>query len=454
MPTLALTPDRINAQGGLNLIGKLIDCHSGLRSSFAVDPARRSDRISDADILISELGLLVQGRTHYEDIELFRLPKDHREEEHFARSLGLDRAPGGAILRQRLDELASDPAVAAQLDADNLALIKAYGADALTVQGRRYIPCDIDVSPFDNGGSKREKIGRTYKGCDGFAPIFAYVGTQGWLLHHELRPGVQHCQKNTPEFLRQILERLEILAPSLNDPVLIRMDSGNDSADNLELLRQSPHGFVIKRNQRREDPIKWLSHAMAVGSGVTTRPGKEVYTGSAEHHRPGGENSTQEPMTMVYRVVRRSIDKHGQQLLIDQVSVETYWTNLGEAPEDIIALYHDHGTSEQYHSELKSDLNLERFPSGNFETNTLFLQLGAVAYNLLRALDQLAREVRDHWPPRIKPVRRRRVGSIVRDLILVACKWVRHGGREVMKLSTHWPWSRVMLAIDARLSAA
>jgi hypothetical protein len=52
--------------------------------------------------------------------------------------------------------------------------------------------------------------------------------------------------------------------------------------------------------------------------------------------------------------------------------VETYWTNLGESAADIIALYHDHGTSEQYHSELKSDLNLERFPSQSFAVNTLF----------------------------------------------------------------------------------
>ncbi|MBK8091077.1 MAG: transposase [Verrucomicrobiaceae bacterium] len=192
-------------------------------------------------------------------------------------------------------------------------------------------------------------------------------------------------------------------------------------------------------------PVKWLSHA------------KEVYVGTADHHRPGGKNSEQEPLPVIYRVVRRSIDKHGQPLLIDQISVETYWTNLGQSAAGIIALYHDHGTSEQYHSELKSDLNLERFPSQSFAVNTLILQLGAYAYNLLRSLDELARSVREEqaesWPERIKAVKRRRVGSIIRDLIHVACKWVRHSGREVMKLASQWPWSRVLLAMDARLSA-
>lgn len=472
MTTLTLTDDRINAQGGLHLIGTLIERHSGLRHAFGADAGKRSDRLSDADILISKLGLLVQGRSHYEDIELFRQPQPSKKQphereqpsaeqpsaEHFAQSLRIKRVPSESILRQRLKALARDSAVTTQLDADSLALIRAHQPTALRVQGRRYIPCDIDVSPFDNSRSHREELGRTYKGTDGFAPIFAYLGTQGWVLHHELRPGSQHCQKGTPEFLRQSLERIGTL--QLKDEVLIRMDSGNDSADNIALLRQSSHSFIIKRNQRQEDPVKWLSHAIAQQEGEPERPraGKEVYIGTAEHHRPGGESSTQEPLPVIYRVVRRSIDKKGQPLLIDHISVETYWTNLGESAQDIIALYHDHGTSEQYHSELKSDLNLERFPSGSFATNALFLRLGSLAYNLLRSLDEHARAVREEqkesWPARIKAVARRRVGSVIRDLIQVASKRVSHAGREIIKLASAWPWSRVLIGIEERLRAA
>lgn len=169
MTTLALTDDRINAQGGLHLIGTLIDKFSGLRNGFGDDASKRSDRRSDADILISQLGLLVQGRTHYEDIELFRVPQQ-REHEHFAQSLGLAQVPSEPILRQRLKALAHNDAVAAQLDADNLALIKQHGPATLTVQGRRYIPCDIDVSPFDNSRSHREQLGRTYNAWTALRP--------------------------------------------------------------------------------------------------------------------------------------------------------------------------------------------------------------------------------------------------------------------------------------------
>jgi len=45
-------------------------------------------------------------------------------------------------------------------------------------------------------------------------------------------------------------------------------------------------------------------------------------------------------------------------------------------------------TSEQFHSELKTDLDLERLPAGKFDTNNLVLHAGVFAYNLLRIMGQ------------------------------------------------------------------
>jgi hypothetical protein len=56
----------------------------------------------------------------------------------------------------------------------------------------------MDVSPFDNSKTQKEGVPRTYKGVDGFVSIFAYLGSEGYLVDLELREGKQHCQKNTP----------------------------------------------------------------------------------------------------------------------------------------------------------------------------------------------------------------------------------------------------------------
>jgi hypothetical protein len=78
----------------------------------------------------------------------------------------------------------------------------------------------------------------------------------------------------------------------------------------------------------------------------------------------------------------------GQLLLIPELKVNTWWTSLKEPEKEIIELYHDHGQSEQYHSELKTDMDLKRLPSGKFATNKLVLELALLAYNILRLIGQ------------------------------------------------------------------
>ena len=91
-------------------------------------------------------------------------------------------------------------------------------------------------------------------------------------------------------------------------------------------------------------------------------------------------------MRIVYEIIERTIDKHGQILMIPDVELNMFWTNLGWSDDDIIASYHAHGESEQYHSELKTDMDVERLPSGKFATNALVLELAMIAYNLLRMI--------------------------------------------------------------------
>ena len=56
----------------------------------------------------------------------------------------------------------------------------------------------------------------------------------------------------------------------------------------------------------------------------------------------------------------------------------------------MIALYRDHATSEQFHSEFKTDLDIERLPSGKFATNALVMILATfqLQYAALDRFDQ------------------------------------------------------------------
>ena len=99
-----------------------------------------------------------------------------------------------------------------------------------------FVSVDIDVTPFDNSKSNKEGVSRTYKGFDGYAPIMAYIGTEGYLVNLELRIWKQHCQKETPDFLR---ETIELCRQLTEKPLLIRLDSGNDASENIGIFNRA-----------------------------------------------------------------------------------------------------------------------------------------------------------------------------------------------------------------------
>jgi hypothetical protein len=88
---------------------------------------------------------------------------------------------------------------------------------------------------------------------------------------------------------------------------------------------------------------------------------------SAEERGAAGE------VYCVFEVTERKIEREGNRLLIPEIEENSWWTNLDCEAEKVIELYHKHGTIEQFHRELKSDMDVERLPSGKFEVNKIVL---------------------------------------------------------------------------------
>ena len=74
-----------------------------------------------------------------------------------------------------------------------------------------------------------------------------------------------------------------------------------------------------------------------------------------------------------FRLTERTIVRRGQRLLTPEWEIEGRESSLHLPSAEVIELYADHGTHEQFHSEFKTDLDLERLPSGKFDTNVLVL---------------------------------------------------------------------------------
>lgn len=100
--------------------------------------------------------------------------------------------PSEGILRQRMDGNAAAYQVIVERAA--IEFVRRAGG-RVTPLDNGLVPLDCDVTPFDNSQTEKEGVSRTYKGEDGYAPMAADLGQEGYCLELELRAGSQHCQK-------------------------------------------------------------------------------------------------------------------------------------------------------------------------------------------------------------------------------------------------------------------
>lgn len=427
--------EEINSIGGISLIGGLYNSLKSVKKADSMQTSKiKTGKIKHSGIIKTVAGLFALGKNDYADVTAFR------KDSFFRDCLKLDAVPSEETLRQRLDELALLQEQFTLIRSGNVELVgKAPEFGFEETRHGKYIPLDIDVSPFDNSGSNKEGVSWTYKNHDGYAPIFAYLGTHGYMLNCEMRPGSQHSNKGALKFIRQCLDMAEMLGVDLEN-ILVRLDSAHDDAEIIEELLKRGVAFIIKRNLRKESKEQWLSLARRVGESQKPRRGKTVFTGEASHIPVAGREDL--PVFATFELTERTIDKHGQELLIPDIEVNTFWTNLPDDAATIINLYHAHGTSEQYRSEVKSDLGFERMPSGKFATNALLILLMMLAFNALRLLGQSALKMKEALPRKFK-VQRRRLRSVLQDLVYIACKRVRHSNSIFLKFGRYCPWFEV-----------
>lgn len=436
--------EKLASHSGLINIGALLEVIQ-FKNRFDVIPGVHcvEPKFSHSDILSSMIALISIGKPDYDAIEIFR-----EKPEFFTKALDIDTCPSSPTIRQRIDLIGKK---SDSILKDTVVDLIQKGAPAISplhTSAGNFLPLDMDVSPFDNSKTQKEGVSRTYKGMDGYAPIFAYLGTEGYLVNVELREGKQHCQKNTPEFIRETLAQVRKIT---TNPLLVRLDSGNDSKDNFSVMEIPNVQFIIKRNLRKESPQAWADLAQQTGEKRVSRPGKTVWKGSTSI----GLDGRPLPYPIVFEVTERTTKK-GQALLFPDYEIDTYWCSIDALPaQEVIALYHDHGTSEQFHSEIKSDLGIERLPSGQFSSNSLILHLAMMTYNMLRIIGQISlEEMKESEMPSIrrKKVARRRIRTVMQDLMYMAGRVIESGRKTYLSFGRLNPFAVLMERIYRRLN--
>jgi hypothetical protein len=432
---------------GLALVGQFLSTLAPVLADVdAALPVRTG--VATSDIVRSYLGLLVQGKSDFDAIE------NLRGDKFFKQALGIGLLPSSPTLRQRMDAHAA--ALADQVMPMIERLLARHAPDyGLLPCG--WLPLDIDTFAMDNSGTAKEGVGRTYAGVDGYCPLAAYLGSHGFCLDLALRPGVQHSVKHTDDDLRRIVPLAQRLsAAAAKAPLLARLDSGFDSVALMACIESMNQpdlpqlDWIIKWNPRSTDTAEMAAELDAAGTAWEhPRAGKRVATWEQLVEVPG----VQRPVRRVLRLIERTIGSRGQHLILPEVELDGWTTTLPASldADKIVALYADHGTHEQFHAEFKTDLDLTRLPSGKFDTNALVCRLAALAMNILRLMGQ--RGLLGPDAPVRHEAKRRRIKTVIQELIYRAGRLIEHGRQMVLGLGANDRAAAVFMRLHAQFAA-
>ena len=435
---IAQTNLDLTAQSGLLLTRMAVDKYPNLRSNVDQQLPMRHG-VANSEVMLTRLAAQSQGQNQFVDSSKWDNPN------FYPKALGLQKVPSESTQRQRLDKFA-EPLCQLVDQANEEFLVRS--SPNLEPLDTGHIPVDSEVTVLDNRGSHKEGVEFTYQRNYGFAPLMTYIGQEGYLMGCELRPGSQPSQKGTPQEWLRLLERAWKIT---SQPLLVRLDSGFDARENRLLILglndaangHSPIDFVIKWNPRRHNEDYWVWVAEEIGVWRTIRPGKREAWFSVDV--PHFQDDQLTWVRRVMRVTIRTSQPDGPRFLEPKVTIEGWWTSLELSDEKIVAWYADRGTSEQFHSEWKTDWDWERLPSQKFATNALVMLLGMLADNILRWIGQEGIENQ----PKVK---RQRIRTILSQLIYVAARLVRSGRRLTLQISKNYPHFQRFKSLHKKLS--
>jgi hypothetical protein len=381
-------------------------------------------------------------------------------------ALGGDCLSDLAVVRSQPDlfgHVASDPTVSrlvATLAADadrSLAAIRAARAVARQ-RAWQLVPIaaesgplviDIDATLIE-AHSEKEGAEPTFKRGFGFAPILAFLdhgeGGTGECLAGLLRPGKANAN-NAADHIRVLSAALEQLPEELRTRVLVRGDSGAGTHAFVEHLHELNLQYSVGLSGWPTildalDKIPRQAWKAALDPDGFPREGAQV--AELTRYVPAGTGK-QWPAGM--RVIARRERPHpGAQLRItdrDGWRVTVFATNVASGRIAEHEVQHRLRARAEDRIRCLKDTGLQNLPLHDFTANQIWLELVALAADLLAWTQHLALTTSPArtWEP--KRLRFR--------LLNVAGRVVRSGRRDWLRLPRAWPWTVDLLAAHDRL---
>jgi hypothetical protein len=412
---IEFTDEGITASAGsvfLCAMAKKLQLREQLKESMKLK--KRARGATDAEMILSLIYSLAQGDGALLDVD--RLGHDQTRRE----LLGLETVPNHRRLGEYL--MRFDEAACEQLQ--RIACIQASRVIDTVIaheaQSKGYVPVFVDGTGLEVTGEYFEGAGKLYDGSNGYWLHAAFVG--GLWVTQRLQQGGGHVASGVKELLGETAGML-----GRCHPVWARFDNAYYRKEVVDFCNKEGWDYSISvTSETYKRPLREMV------SDFIEEDWEAINDDGTEHaayiyHKPGGWKREQ-----AYVVVR-SMYQGSQKLLYPR------YTFILASRDDLplAEIVKRHRGKQGQENALKGPLihlDLHHPPSGNFNANRAFYSAGQIAHILLVALQMqlLPKEARAHG-----------IRTIIRDLVRVAGKLVRHARKWKLlfsksALKLHW----------------
>ena len=300
-----------------------------------------------------------------------------------------------------------------QLDALlDRALQRAWKAGAGPGSGRLVI--DVDSFVGEVHGYLKQGAAYGYTKLYGYHPILATRADTREALHIRLRRGSANTQKGVKRFVDELIARID--RAGATGPKLLRADSGFWNTKVFERLEQAGWQYSIG--------VRMIKKVAAAVAAIDETDWQDIaYT-------PGGQAQIAETVYGGRRlVVRRTRLTGPQAALFPDWRHHCFITNRTHDITIVEAEHREHAAVEQVIADLK-DQALAHFPSGDYDANSAWTVLAAIAHNLLRWTQLIG--LPDSTTRAARTLRRR--------LLSIPGRLTQHARGWTLHLPARWPW--------------
>ena len=305
-------------------------------------------------------------------------------------------------------------------------LTRAWRAGAGPGDGRLVL--DVDSFIGEVHGYKKQGVGFGYTKKRGYHPMLASRADTGEVLHVRLRKGQAASPRGVLRFADELIARVERAGSS--GVKLLRADSAFWNKKLIARLQQAGWQYSISVRLQF-----WVKDA------INLIPETDWTTLDA-YPEDGQAQIAQTMIGQQRLVVRRTRLVGAQAELWPDWRYFAFLTNRTEALELVEAEHRQHAVVELTIRDLK-DQALAHFPSGQFNANSAWTVIAAIAHNLTRWTSVIGLPGQT---VRAARTLRRRLLNIPGRLTRTARQWTLH-------LPARWPWQQDFISALARIRA-